>query len=394
MDATTSGNINVAIGADALGANTSGIQNVAIGHNALSTATTVSNNIAIGARALDVSTGGINIGIGTDALGANTTAINNIGIGFNSLLANTTGGSNVAVGRNSGDFNTTGSSLTLLGNNADVTVDGLVNAAAIGAGATVAQSNSLILGNNANVGIGTSTPQFGSKLHVVGYALFSQTNAAFTATSRAAYIRGNDNFSTATTPDYTWYNSDQTGMFHPADATIAFSVNSALPAGLEMMRINATGVGIGTTAPGGLLQLGLDQGRKPGTSAWTVVSDERLKNINGAYNKGLKDLMQLNPIKYHYKNVGERTFREEVLNTEYVGFSAQEVQKVFPEAVGTDADGYLNLNIHAILIAYLNAIKEQQSQIKSQESVIENQKKELEDLKSRMERLEKMMEKK
>jgi hypothetical protein len=411
MDANTSGNINVAIGADALGANTSGIQNIAIGLNALSTATTVSNNIAIGARALDVSTGGINVAIGTDALGSNTTATNNVGIGFNALFDNTTGennvavgrsagennttgANNVAVGRSAGDNNTTGSSLTLLGNNADVTVDGLVNAAAIGAGATVAQSNSLILGNNANVGIGTSTPQFGSKLHVVGYALFSQTNAAFTSTSRAAYIRGNDNYSTATTPDYTWYNSDRTGMFHPADATIAFCVNSSLPAGQEMMRINGTGVGIGTTAPGGLLQLGLDQGRKPGTNTWTVVSDERLKNINGNYSKGLKELMQLQPIRYHYKNVGERTFRNEVLNTEFVGFSAQEVQKVFPEAVGTDADGYLNLNNHAILIAYLNAIKEQQGQIKKQEETIEAQKKELQDMNSRLERLEKMMEKK
>jgi flagellar biosynthesis chaperone FliJ len=105
-------------------------------------------------------------------------------------------------------------------------------------------------------------------------------------------------------------------------------------------------------------------------------------------------LMQLQPIRYNYKNVGERTFRNEVLNTEFVGFSAQEVQKVFPEAVGIDADGYLNLNNHAILVAYLNAIKEQQSQIKQQEATIEAQKKELQDMNSRLERLEKMMEKK
>jgi predicted RNase H-like nuclease (RuvC/YqgF family) len=41
-----------------------------------------------------------------------------------------------------------------------------------------------------------------------------------------------------------------------------------------------------------------------------------------------------------------------------VGFSAQEVQKIFPECVGTDEDGYLNFNMHAILVAYSNAIKE------------------------------------
>ncbi len=45
-------------------------------------------------------------------------------------------------------------------------MNNLTNAAAIGANAVVSQSNSLILGNNANVGIGTSTPN--SKLTVVG----------------------------------------------------------------------------------------------------------------------------------------------------------------------------------------------------------------------------------
>ena len=44
----------------------------------------------------------------------------------------------------------------------------LVNATAIGAGAVVSASNALILGNNANVGIGTSAPA--ARLEVVGDA--------------------------------------------------------------------------------------------------------------------------------------------------------------------------------------------------------------------------------
>ncbi|MDQ3132920.1 MAG: hypothetical protein M3Q99_19495, partial [Acidobacteriota bacterium] len=52
------------------------------------------------------------------------------------------------------------------GNLANVGANNLTNATAIGAGAIVSQSNSLILGNNVNVGIGTSTPN--SKLTVVG----------------------------------------------------------------------------------------------------------------------------------------------------------------------------------------------------------------------------------
>src|SRR5439155_25017007 len=60
---------------------------------------------------------------------------------------------------------TTGDSNTLLCANTSGTSN-LTNATAIGAGTTVAQSNSLVLGNNANVGIGTSAPA--SKLTVVG----------------------------------------------------------------------------------------------------------------------------------------------------------------------------------------------------------------------------------
>ena len=121
---------------------------------------------------------------------------------------------------------------------------------------------------------------------------------------------------------------------------------------------DAGNVGIGMTTPGGQFELSLDQGRKPATSTWTIVSDERLKKIDGVYTKGLKEILQLKPITYRYINVGDRKFEEDVLNTDNVGFSAQEVQIIFPEAVGTDADGYLTLNIHAILVAYVNALKE------------------------------------
>lgn len=53
------------------------------------------------------------------------------------------------------------------------------------------------------------------------------------------------------------------------------------------------------------------------------------------------------------------------------GFSAQDVQKIFPEAVNTDKDGYLSLNIHPILVAYVNAFKDQQQQIDELKNEIE-----------------------
>jgi hypothetical protein len=43
---------------------------------------------------------------------------------------------------------------------------------------------------------------------------------------------------------------------------------------------------------------------------------------------------------------------------EQVGFVAQEVKNVFPEAVTVAVDGYLDFNIHAINVALVNAVKE------------------------------------
>ena len=141
-------------------------------------------------------------------------------------------------------------------------------------------------------------------------------------------------------------------------------------------------LGLGTITPGGQLELSLDQGRKPSTSTWTITSDARLKNIEGAYNKGLTDILKLNAISYHYKNVGDRKFDESVINTPAVGFAAQDVQKVFPEAVGTDADGYLNLNIHPILIASINAFKQVQAQLDAKDAAISKQQAEIDNLKT------------
>lgn len=62
--------------------------------------------------------------------------------------------------------NTIGTNNTVLGNAADVTLNNLTNATAIGYNAKVASSNALILGDAATVrvGIGTSNPNLDSKL--------------------------------------------------------------------------------------------------------------------------------------------------------------------------------------------------------------------------------------
>ena len=51
------------------------------------------------------------------------------------------------------------------------------------------------------------------------------------------------------------------------------------------------------------------------------------------------------------------------MDTEFSGFIAQEVQPLFPDAVLVDEDGFLNFNMHSILVASINAIKELHAKI-------------------------------
>ncbi|MCC7333307.1 MAG: tail fiber domain-containing protein [Flavobacteriales bacterium] len=149
-------------------------QNTYIGNSSGSNSTTGNWNTALGYGSLNNNiTGTSNTAIGRVALSYNTGS-NNTGVGTYALFWGTTGSGNTSLGAYAGQTNTTGSNNLFLGYNADATVNNLSNATAIGNGATVAQSNSLILGNNAKVGIGTNAPT--ADLHVVGSFRFVDTN--------------------------------------------------------------------------------------------------------------------------------------------------------------------------------------------------------------------------
>ncbi|MDP2385306.1 MAG: tail fiber domain-containing protein [Bacteroidota bacterium] len=80
---------------------------------------------------------------------------------------------------------------------------------------------------------GTIPPPTGFKTHATGKTLFTNTSTG----TYGAQITGNDNLSTASTPDYTWKGDDATtGIFHPASNTISFSTS-----GSERFRFNSSG---------------------------------------------------------------------------------------------------------------------------------------------------------
>lgn len=213
----TGGSNNIAIGPGALFSNSTADNNISIGFQSLNTNTTGYSNVAIGVRALHVNSTKSNLvavgdsalfnngtnasttahaisntAVGSKTLFSNTTGSQNADVGYQSLFQNetgdnnnahrayalykntsgsfnisscsyslhnnNTGSSNTAVGFAALDGNGSGSNNTAIGANSGTTSDNLENTTAIGAGAKASASNSLVLGNNANVGIGTSAP--------------------------------------------------------------------------------------------------------------------------------------------------------------------------------------------------------------------------------------------
>jgi len=124
----------------------------------------------------------------------------------------------------------------------------------------------------------------------------------------------------------------------------------------QVMRWTAAGnVGIGTVSPTYQLQLSTDSAAKPGTSTWTIASDERLKDIRAPFTRGLDAIHGLNTIYFNYKKDNPLDLPSE---KEYVGIKAQDTQKVIPEAVSTDEQGYLHVTNDSIIWTAVNAIKE------------------------------------
>ena len=85
-------------------------------------------------------------------------------------------------------------------------------------------------------------------------------------------------------------------------------------------------------------------------------SDIRLKkNISGVEN-ALSLLSSIRGITFEWKNQTD--------SSRHYGFIAQELEKVIPEAVSTDADGYKSVSKDTLIPLLAEAIKEQQSDLK------------------------------
>lgn len=390
LPANTTGFGNTAIGKQALFSNTVGIENVAVGNFTLANLTTSGGNTAIGHNALEknLAEGNTAVGhdaarnntialgitaIGFDALKENTSGSHNTGLGINSLLSNTTGTNNSAMGssalrtNNTGENNTavgyfagsvniSGSGNTFLGRSANPSNGIRNNATAIGFRSTVACDNCMVLGSVAgvnaaessvNVGIGTTSPNEVLTINASNPILQLQHDGASMGFFQ---ITGGQDVKVGTNI------TNNLGSFF-------IRTN-----GGDRVKVDPSGnVGIGTTNPTVRFQVGTNgDGTVARANAWQTFSDERYKTNIEEIPNALEKIETLHGYYYHWKSGKDETRQ--------AGLLAQEVEKVLPEIVSNDADGYKSVDYGKMNALLIQAIKEQQKEIDELKALLKSRK--------------------
>jgi hypothetical protein len=123
---------------------------------------------------------------------------------------------------------------------------------------------------------------------------------------------------------------------------------------------------IDSGTPNSLIMVGHASKTEGGTS-WLVFSDRRLKQDVQAYEPGLNEVLRLRPVRFRYRDDAKRSLTSA---QEEVGFIAQEVREVIPEAVTEGKDGYLSLSADPIHWAAINAIQELNARLEAETAAL------------------------
>ena len=359
-NANNSGGGNSFFGAGAGQANVNGGGNAFFGDSA-GVATVSSLNAFFGSLAGQSNTNGSNNSFfGRSSGGSNTTGSDNSFFGYHVGDHNQAGNSNAFFGEYAGLTNTTGSDNTVIGTNADVGAVNLTNATAIGANAEVDTSNSLVLGNNANVGIGTGAPN--AKFHIAvngGNILAGNAGcgSGFAGIGFGASLSGCTNYSLLG-------NGTDTFINRPSGGAILFRENNG-----TQMTIAAGGVvSITTLGSAGNTQLC----RNASNQISTCSSSLRYKKDLQPFTRGLALLNQLKPITFNWKSDGSPD----------LGFGAEDIAAVEPLLVSHNDKGEVEgVKYDRITAVLVNAVKEQQQQIQQQQTQITQQQNQITNLK-------------
>ena len=413
---SNAGDHSVALGTSALNSNTTGSDNIAVGTSALNSNTTGSDNIAVGTSALKSNTTGSgNTAIGENTLYSNTRGDDNIAIGRNALYQSDTGGGNIAIGYQAmyhqNDINYGN---TAVGYQAMVGTNSASNYhnTAIGYRALNRAGNSTeSAGQNTAVGSGAL------ENNVTGYGNTAIGSDALNTGRQGDYNTGLGYYACANVtgsnktcigassgPSYSaalGQGTEKTIFLGDADTTVyipgnlvvgkrAFIGASLGDSGTKRncLFYNTErgwhGVygykGSGDRDSWGFNMDDMINGRmwndfRLGFTLKNYISDRRLKYVGTNNNDGLDKIKQLKVFNYVYK--------KDTTKTPHVGVIAQDLQKVFPNAVKKGTDGFLTIRMEDMFYAVINAIKELDAKYQAQEKRINELEKRIEKLEAK-----------
>lgn len=238
-----------------------------------------------------------------------------------------------------------------------------IGSASFHTGGAVAADNYLPYSNGNNY----IRPKAGGVTYVRS-GIYDEDNAAY-------YMdpSGGSNFNAATANDYyanNWYrlNGAGTGLYWQLYGTSITASDST------WVRVNPylyTNQGYDSGGPSAAgCAGGLGGGytfRVCGTAAATAFiysSDRRLKDNVKPIDNSLWKVLQLSGVSFKW-NSGDRKGQDDI------GVIAQDVQKIAPEAVHTDAKGMLSVDYPRLTPLLINAIKEQEAKIAVQQKEID-----------------------
>jgi hypothetical protein len=241
-----------------------------------------------------------------------------------------------------------------------------------------------------NVGIGTNTPV--AKMDIMGSLYLSHF---YYGANEDTYIRGGKAGSDVLINDIAGQGNVGIGVSNPAyildiKDRIRLRANGSNTAGLYLNNAANTTwtafAGMKTDNQVGLFIGGTWRFWVDNTGSGYLngnliqTSDKRLKKGFIQLNNSLTDIYQLNG--YHFKWIEES--RSHDLQT---GLIAQEVQKIFPELVQTDENGFLSVNYIGLIPHLIEAVKE----LKNENIDLKALRNEHKDLKNRLEKIEEII---
>lgn len=350
--------------------NSGGHSNSFFGYGAGRSNTTGDSNAFFGRDAgYGNTTGELNAFFGKSAGVANTTGDSNVFFGRDAGPRNTTGDQNTFLGAASGYFNETGNGNTFIGIGSGFSssiYSGLNHSIAIGYLAQVSCENCAVIGgideNAVNLGIGLRSPQDRLHLYKDGKASIKLNTDNMGITSLKLFERDNFGFeimNSGVTNTLFIHRSSNTGILAPLAQwdRSGFFINHG----------NAD-------IKGNIYHNGS-----------LIHSDRRYKKQIKAIQKPIEKLHRISGVTYAYrtKEFTARNFDDQ----RTIGVIAQEVEKVFPELVQENQDGYKAVNYDGLIPVLIEATKEQQQLIDHQKAILETQSDQLTDQQQQIDEL-------